>query len=356
MAEDLAGLRAKIDAIDEQLLRLLNERAHCAQAIGHLKSGPIYRPEREAQVLARVAQSNPGPLQAQHVQQIFRNIMSACLALERPLSVAFLGPEGTFSQAATVKQFGAAATAVACASIDDVFRQVESEAADYGVVPVENSTEGAIGRSLDLMVESPLKVCGETLLRIHHNLLVRDGQTELNAIKTVYSHAQSLGQCQEWLNKNLPGSARVPVASNAEAARRAANEAGSAAIAGEHAAQAHGLKVLRAHIQDQSQNTTRFLVLGRFEVAPSGKDKTSLVMSAKNRPGAMHDLLTPLAANGVSMTKMESRPSRTGLWEYLFFVDLEGHTQDEKVARALEQIRERALFVKVLGSYPAAVF
>jgi chorismate mutase/prephenate dehydratase len=356
MAEDLAGLRAKIDAIDEQLLRLLNERARCAQAIGHLKSGPIYRPEREAQVLAGVAQSNPGPLQAQHVQQIFRNIMSACLALERPLSVAFLGPEGTFSQAAAVKQFGAAATAVACASIDDVFRQVESEAADYGVVPVENSTEGAIGRSLDLMVESPLKVCGETLLRIHHNLLVRDEQTELNAIKTVYSHAQSLGQCQEWLNKNLPGSARVPVASNAEAARRAANEAGSAAIAGEHAAQAHGLKVLRAHIQDQSQNTTRFLVLGRFEVAPSGKDKTSLVMSAKNRPGAMHDLLTPLAANGVSMTKMESRPSRTGLWEYLFFVDLEGHTQEEKVARALEQIRERALFVKVLGSYPAAVF
>jgi chorismate mutase/prephenate dehydratase len=356
MSEDLASLRAKIDALDDELLRLLNERARCAQAIGHLKSGPIYRPEREAQVLARIAQKNTGPLQAQHVQQIFRNVMSACLALEKPLSVAFLGPEGTFSQAAAVKQFGAAATTVPCASIDDVFRQVESEAVDYGIVPVENSTEGAIGRSLDLMTESPLKVCGETVLRIHHNLLAREDVADLAAIKTVYSHAQSLGQCQEWLNKNLAGAARVPVASNAEAARRAANETGAAAIAGEHAAQAHGLKVLRAHIQDQAQNTTRFLVLSRYDVAPSGKDKTSLVMSAKNRPGAMHDLLTPLAEHGVSMTKLESRPSRTGLWEYLFFVDLEGHAQDEKVARALEQIRERALFVKVLGSYPAAVF
>jgi chorismate mutase / prephenate dehydratase len=353
--EDLASLRAKIDAIDDELLRLLNERAQCAQAIGHLKSGPIYRPEREAQVLARIAQENAGPLQTSHVQQIFRNVMSACLALERPLSVAFLGPEGTFSQAAAIKQFGAAATAAACASIDDVFRQVESEAVDYGIVPVENSTEGAIGRSLDLMMESPLKVCGETLLRVHHNLMARDEQADLASIKSVYSHAQSLGQCQEWLNKHLPGAARVPVASNAEAARRAASEAGSAAIAGEHAAHAHGLKVLRAHIQDQSHNTTRFLVLGRYEAAPSGKDKTSLVMSTKNRPGAMHDLLTPLADNGVSMTKMESRPSRTGLWEYVFFVDIEGHCQDARVARALDQIRERALFVKVLGSYPAAV-
>jgi chorismate mutase / prephenate dehydratase len=353
--DELAGLRAEIDRLDDEILRRLNERAAAAQNIGRLKDGTAYRPEREAQVLRRVKESNAGPLPGETVARIFREIMSACLALEKPLRVTYLGPRGTFSEAAALKHFGHGANTVPCGSIDEVFRSVESRSADYGVVPVENSTEGAIGRSLDLMTQSPLKACGEIVLRVHHYLLSKDGSMHIGAVRNVYSHAQSLAQCHEWLNLNLPGARRTPVASNAEAACLAAREPDSVAIAGETAAEYYALHVLARNIEDEPNNTTRFLVLGDHDVGPSGRDKTSLVMSAKNRPGAVHELLTPFAAHQVSMTKFESRPSRTELWEYVFFVDVEGHMQDEKVARSLAEVREKATFVKVIGSYPAAV-
>lgn len=351
--------RDAIDAIDDQILQLVNARADHAQAIGALKGGNlVYRPEREAQVLRRVKDNNPGPLAGETVARLFREVMSACLALEKPLAVAFLGPQGTFSQAAALKHFGHAALTHACASIDEVFRQVEAGSMDYGVVPVENSTGGAVGTTLDLLLGTALKICGEVDLRVHQHLLKKSGGLENTQV--VYSHPQSFAQCHEWLNKNLPHAKRVNTASNAEAARMAAEdtiESGGAlaAIAGDAAAEAYQLLTVAGNIEDEPNNTTRFLVIGKHDAAVSGKDKTSLVVSAKNRPGAMFDLLAPLAQNQVSLCKLESRPSRTGLWEYLFFVDIEGHRQDEKVAKALEELSERAAFLKVLGSYPVAV-
>lgn len=266
--------------------------------------------------------------------------------------VAYLGPEGTFTQEAAIKHFGGAAHYVPCASIDAVFREVESGAAAHGVVPVENSTEGAVGRTLDMLLATPLKICGEVELRIHHHLLRRG--PDLAGVTHVYSHAQSFAQCNEWLDRNLPGAPRTPVASNAEAARRAAQEAGAAAIAGAAAATIYDLTVVSRDIEDEPDNTTRFLLLGERDAAPTARDKTSFVMSAKNRPGAMVALLRPLARHGVSMTKLESRPSRKGRWDYVFFTDIEGHSQDSHVALALAEIRRRAGFMKVLGSYPAA--
>jgi chorismate mutase/prephenate dehydratase len=278
--------------------------------------------------------------------------MSACLALEKPLAIAFLGPQGTFSQEAAIKHFGHAAVTAGHASIDEVFRSVESGAADYAVVPVENSTEGAVGRTLDLMLNTPLKVCGEVVLRVHQNLLRK--VPGMDGIRKIYSHAQSFAQCHEWMNRNLPGVERVQVGSNAEAARLASQEENCAAIAGKAAAELYGLCTLGANIEDEPNNTTRFLVLGEHDSAPSGRDKTSLILSAANRPGAVHELLAPLATHGVSMSKLESRPSRTGLWEYVFFVDVEGHREDAKVAQAIQELHERAAFLKVLGSYPLA--
>lgn len=353
--EILKSHRDAIDALDAQILAMLNQRAGHARAIGELKGGGlVYRPEREAQVLARIKQLNSGPLPDESVAKLFREIMSACLSIERPLTIAYLGPEGTFSQSAAIKQFGHAAVTQACASIDEAFRVVEAGAADYVVAPVENSTEGAVGRTLDLMVSTPLKVCGEVELRIHHHLLRRE--VGLAGIRRVYSHAQSLAQCHEWLNDNLPVEVeRVSVSSNAEAARLASLDAHCAAIAGDAAAERFGLHKLAENIEDEPNNTTRFLVLGYHDTTASGRDKTSLVMSAQNKPGAVHQLLSPLAENGVSMTKFESRPSRTGLWEYLFFVDIEGHTSEARVQNTLEALRERAAFVKVLGAYPVAV-
>ncbi|BCL74934.1 chorismate mutase [Jeongeupia sp. HS-3] len=347
--------RDAIDAIDAQMLELLNQRAQHAHTIGEIKGGGIvYRPEREAQVLTRIRELNQGPLSDETVARLFREIMSACLALERPLTIAFLGPEGTFSQAAAIKHFGHAAATQACSSIDDAFRAVEARAADYVVAPVENSTEGAVGRTLDLMVGSPLKICGEVVLRIHHHLL-RATATK-DGIKRVYSHAQSLAQCHEWLNRNLPAEVeRVSVASNAEAARLASLDPNAAAIAGDAAAEKFQLVKLAENIEDEPNNTTRFLVLGYQEVTPSGRDKTSLVISAPNKPGALHALVEPLARHGVSMTKFESRPSRTGLWEYLFFVDVEAHSSDANLIAALDELRSTSAFVKVLGAYPQAV-
>lgn len=346
--------RSAIDAIDDEMLKLVNARARHAQAIGALKGGAlVYRPEREAQVLRRVKENNPGPLSGESVARLFREIMSACLALEKPLKVAYLGPEGTFTQAAAIKHFGHAANTEPCASIDEVFRNVEAGTVDYGVVPVENSTGGAVGTTLDLLLEAPLKVCGEVDLRVHQFLLRKPG-AKVKAVK-VYSHAQSLAQCHEWLNLHLPGAERIPVVSNAKAAQLAGEDENAAAIAGEAAAEVYGLEKEAQNIEDEPNNTTRFLVIAQHDAAPSGRDKTSLVLSSNNFPGAVYELLAPFAHFGVSMSKLESRPSRTGLWEYMFFVDVEGHQQDEKVAQALAELRDKAAFLKVLGSYPAAV-
>ena len=353
MSEELKKYREKIDRIDDELLKLFNQRAGLAQQIGHAKgNGAVLRPEREAQVLQRMVQANTGPLSNQGVTQLFTEVMSQCRALEAPLRVAYLGPHGTFSEAAVFQRFGQATEGLPVDSIDGVFSAVEGGAANYGLVPVENSTEGAIGRTLDLLLNSNLNICGEVLLQVHQCLL--SNENDLLLIRKVYSHPQSFGQCQGWLNAHLPHAERVTASSNADAARLAAEESFAAAIAGEQAAGHFKLKVLVPNIEDDARNTTRFLVIGKQEVAASGKDKTSLAMSAANRPGAMHDLLTPFASNGVSMTKMESRPLRTGLWEYVFYVDIEGHQSDAKVAASLAQLKHIASFVKVLGSYPVA--
>jgi chorismate mutase/prephenate dehydratase len=352
MSDELLKLRNGIDAVDAELLRLLNERAKLAQSVGHIKDGQIYRAEREAQVLRRLCAENPGPLKPENIEHLFREIMSACRDLEQHLRIAYLGPEGTFSQAASYKHFGHAVGNVTCATIDEVFRAVETGRADYAVVPVENSTEGAVSRTLDLIVGSSLKICGEVLLPIHQNLLRKTAGLE--GIERVYSHAQSLAQCQHWLNQNLPQAERIPVSSNAEAARLASGDPSSAAIAGEIAAEAYGLDIIAPRIEDEPNNTTRFLVLADHDASPSGHDKTSLVITAANVPGAVVKLLQPLSDAGVSMTKFESRPTRSANWEYLFFVDIEGHREDAAVANVLKEITTRSVMLKVLGSYPAA--
>lgn len=356
MSQDLNKLRSEIDALDVDILARLNARAALARKVGSLKVGQAYRPEREAEVLRRIIAINEGPLPDEVAARLFREIMSACLALERPITVAYLGPKGTFSERAAIKQFGEGAETVPQSSIDEVYRSVESGGADFGVVPVENSTEGAVGRSLDLMPQTPLKTCGEVLLRIHHHLMATSA-ADLKDIKRVFSHGQSLAQCHEWLNANLAHAERVAVSSNAEAARKASLEPHSAAVAGETAAEHYGLTLLASNIEDEPNNTTRFLVLGNYEPKPSatGKDKTSLVLSAANRAGAVYEMLTPFAKRGVSMSKFESRPSKVAVWEYLFFVDIDGHQQDANVADALAELRKIAGYVKVLGSYPAAV-
>lgn len=359
MSNQLKQHRDQIDAIDEQILKLVNERASHARHIGELKDdGVIYRPEREAQVLRRLQANNQGPLSNEAVANIFRAVMSNCRALEKELSIAFLGPLGTYSEEAALKQFGQGRGAVVCGSIDEVFRTIEAGQADYGIVPVENSTEGAIGLTLDLLLASPLKICGEVTLPIHHCLLSK--QTDIAQISHVFSHAQSLAQCHEWLNKTLSGAEREAVTSNARAAQMihdlvSADGTFAAAIASKRAAELFGLNVLAENIEDDPNNSTRFLVLGKHDVAPSGQDKTSLVMATKNVPGAMVSLLAPLAEHGVSMTKFESRPAKTGAWEYVFFMDIEGHQLNAPVAAALKAISAHAAFIKVLGSYPVAV-
>jgi len=356
-SDEIGKLRVEIDALDSELLSLVNRRAGLARRVGELKQGaPAYRPEREAEILRRLASANPGPLAAERVTGIFREVISACRGMEQDIRAAYLGPQGTFSEQAVRKHFGRAVDAVPQASIDEVFRRAEAGDAEFAVVPVENSTEGAVGRTLDLLVSTPLKICAEVELRVQQNLMLKDG--DLASVKRVYSHAQSLAQCHAWLGQNLPNAERVPVVSNAEAARRAAEEPASAAIAGQLASEKFGLAIVARSIEDDPNNTTRFLVLGKIETAPTGRDRTSLVMSADNKPGAVHALLSPLAANGVSMSRIESRPSRaakSALWEYLFFIDVEGHRKDERIASALAGLEQKAPFLKVLGSYPAAV-
>ena len=285
--------------------------------------------------------------------RLFREIMSACLALEQPLRAAYLGPAGTFTQAAALKQFGHSVRTIALPTIGEIFREVEAGSCDYGVVPVENSTEGVISHTLDMFLASPLLITGEVSLRIHHHLMSRE--SDLGAIRTLYSHQQSLAQCRGWLDRHLPHAERVAVGSNAEAARLSTHEAGCAAVAGLPAAEIYGLKVLAERIEDEPGNTTRFLVIGTKDAPASGQDKTSLLLSCRNESGGLHALLTPLAEHGISMTRIESRPSRRGIWDYVFFIDVMGHQDDPKVAAAIEALKPSSLLFKVLGSYPVAV-
>ena len=356
MSDDkLKPLRDQIDAIDAQLLGLLNERARVAQQVGHVKAetnAPVFRPEREAQVLARVANANPGPLLSSDLQSIFREVMSACRALENRVTVAFLGPVGTYSEQAVWRQFGQAVDALACVSIDEVFRSVEAGTAAFGVVPVENSTEGTVNRTLDLLLQTTLSISGEVALPVHHSLMTRSGSME--PVTRICAHSQALAQCQAWLNQHYPHIERQAVASNGEAARLATEDRQVAAIASEMAAKRYGLSIVHANIQDDPHNRTRFFVVGRLMPSASGKDQTSLVLSVPNKSGAVYELLAPLARHGVSMTRFESRPARTGRWDYYFYVDIEGHANDAKVAQALAELQAQAAFFKVLGSYPHA--
>ena len=353
----LADVRQRIDAIDGEILRLLSARAACAHEVAVIKlevgDSHFYRPGREAEVLRRIKARNPGPLSGEAMARLFREIMSACLALEQPLAVAFLGPAGTFTQAAAVKHFGHAANTVPVGSIGDVFREVEARSCHYGVVPVENSTEGVINHTLDTFMRSPLSIAGEVSLRIHHHLMSRE--PDLAAIHTLFSHQQSLAQCRGWLDRHLPLAERIAVDSNAEAARLAASHPAAAAVAGEAAADIYDLDILERCIEDEPGNTTRFLVIGTEDARPSGDDKTSLLLSCHNEAGSLYGLLEPLAAHGISMTRIESRPSRRGLWDYVFFVDIEGHREDETLAPALETLRRTTSLFRVLGSYPKAV-
>ena len=361
----LESLRREIDAVDAQLHALINERARLARQVGVSKHADghlvdFYRPEREAQVLRQALERNraareTGALRDEEVLRLFREIMSACLAQEEPLKVAFLGPEGTFSQAAVYKHFGHSVRALPLTAIDEVFHEVENGQADFGVVPIENSTEGTVNHTLDRFLTSPLKICGEVELRIHQCLMGR--MADLGSIARVCSHPQSLAQCRGWLNEHLPSVERIPVASNAEAARRARDENGTAAIAGQTAADVYGLTVLAAEIEDRADNTTRFFVVGRKLFKPSGADRTTLIVSTNETggPGALHRLLGPLARHGISMTRIESRPSQRRKWDYVFFIDIEGHVDEPHVATALAELKAEASLYRILGSYPRAI-
>ena len=372
MSEDLKQLRDQIDKLDQQVQDLLNQRASCAKKVAEVKLAEVgddesvlfYRPEREASVLRNVMERNKGPLSDEEMARLFREIMSACLALEQPMKIAFLGPEGTFTQAAALKHFGHSVKTVPFSTIDEVFREVDADSCQFGVVPVENSTEGVISHTLDMLIESPLKICGEVSLRIHQYLMSRC--TDVREIKKVYSHQQSLAQCREWLDSRLPYVELIAVNSNAEAARLVAIEDGAAAIASNAAAEIYDLNLLADKIEDEPDNTTRFIILGKQDVEASelissddisdnATDKTSIMVTAANQSGALYALLKPIADNNLSMTRIESRPSKGGLWQYFFFIDIDGHTSHPAVAKALEEINKRASLMKILGSYPKAV-
>ncbi|GJM09538.1 MAG: chorismate mutase [Lysobacteraceae bacterium] len=357
-AVDLGDLRNRIDQIDQSICLAISERASLMRDVLEAKkaegTAAAFRPEREAQVLRAIGERNPGPLANEVMTRLFREIMSACLAQQVPLKVAYLGPEGTFTHQAVLKQFGHAVRALGVATIEDVFTDVEQGHADLGVVPVENSTEGAVNNTLDMFVSSPLKICGEVDLAIHHNLL--SSSDKLSGIERVYAHPQALAQCRGWLHEHLPETERIAVASNAEAARRVQHLSEAAAIASEEAATLYGLNTLASRIEDQHDNTTRFLVIGSRMFPASGKDRTSLLLAAHDRAGALYDLLQPLARRNVSMTRIESRPSKRGKWDYVFFVDVLGHAEDEPLRLAIDELRSVASKVKVLGSYPAAIF
>ena len=354
----LLDLRNEIDALDQQIMENISARARCAQSVAEIKEKlgdtAYYRPEREAQVLRAVMEKNTGPLGNEDMARLFRQIMSACLALEQQIKVAFLGPEGTFTQEAALKHFGDSADTVPKAAIDEVFRDVLAGSCNYGVVPVENSTEGVVSHTLDTFMDSSVKICGEVELRIHQHFMIGPNTNKDN-ITRVYSHAQSLAQCRKWLDSNYPNIERVAVSSNAEAARRVKGEWNSAAIAGDMSCDLYELDKLWEKIEDRPDNSTRFLIIGREAVGPSGDDKTSIVVSVNNKPGALHDLIEPFRKHGLDMTRLESRPSRSSKWSYVFFIDFAGHQDDPVAAKVLKELAEDVAELKILGSYPQAV-
>ena len=356
MSERLSELRQRIDEVDGRLLELLGERGRLVLEVGALKhatNAPVWRPEREAQILRRLAERNPGPLPDVAIAAVWREVISGCRELERRLRVAYLGPAGTFSEQAVLAQFGQGVEAGACVSIAEVFRATEAGTADFGVVPVENSSEGAVNRSLDLFLQSPLKICGEVSVPVRHHLLTHSGT--MQGVTRICAHAQALAQCTGWLNRNYPTLERVPVSSNAEGARLAALEPHTAGIAGDGALGRYEVRVVAQSIQDDPLNRTRFAVIGNHLCGASGEDQTSLILSVPDRAGAVHALIEPLSRHGVSMKRFESRPARQGNWEYYFYIDLLGHEADASVAAALAEIRAHAAFFKSLGSYPREV-
>ena len=353
MDVDIAPLRAQIDALDRELLDLLNRRAAFARQIGehkHRHNQPVFRPEREREVIAKVQQANAGPLHSEGIAAIWREIMSACRALEARQQVAFLGPEGTYSEQAARQFFGSSCAFLPCADLDEVFRNQLSGASAYAVVAIENSTEGAVARTLDLLLAHPVLICGEISLAIHHNLLRK--RSGIDGIQAVLAHPQALAQCRQWLDANLPGIERRAVASNAEGARLASQDDALTAIASEQAASQYLIHIAAERIQDEARNRTRFVVLGTQTPPPTGHDRTSLILSVPNRAGAVFEMLKPLAEHGVSMSRFESRPARSGGWEYFYYIDLEGHQDDPQVRKALEVLRQVCAFYKNLGSYP----
>ena len=353
----LKELRVRIDEIDVALLELLNRRASCAADVGKVKKdlapgAPLYRPERETELLRRIVELNQGPLGDQDTARLFREIMSACLSLEQALEVGFLGPQGTFTHEAAFRHFGRSVRLKSLDSIEEVFRETEARTVTYGVVPIENSADGSVNHTLDCLTLSPLKIIGEVELRIHHCLLGSGG--DRSGIKTVYSHQQSFQQCRRWFALHLPACEQVSVNSTADAARRAKQDLAAAAIAGVGVAELYGLQVIEKNVEDHPDNTTRFLIVGDHAVPPSSNDKTSILVSTRNRPGALVRLLQPLSDRGVSMTRIESRPAREANWQYVFFIDMEGHCEEEPVKSALAALGEEAGFFKLLGSYPKA--
>jgi chorismate mutase/prephenate dehydratase len=356
--DPLAEIRDRIDEIDKSIQDLVSERASCAARVAEVKqkmgeTGHFYRPEREAQVLRAVMERNNGPLTDQSIAGIFREIMAACLAHEKPLKVAFLGPEGTYSHSAAIKHFGSQIDSQPVESIEEVFRLVEADGANFGIVPIENSTEGVVNHTLDLIMNSALQICGEVTLRIRHNLI--SSETDPGAIERVYAHQQALAQCRLWLDLHLPNSERIATNSNAEAVMLARESSACAAIAGSNAAELYEMPILRADIEDEPDNTTRFVVIGQHNAPASGDDRTSLLVFVQNKPGSLFDLLKPLADRGISMSNIESRPSRRGVWDYVFFIDIDGHREDENVRAAITEIEKASAMVTVLGSYPKAV-
>lgn len=360
-SNNLLALRRQIDELDQQIQHLITERARIAAQVAHAKNATeaspshFYRAEREAEILREVINRNQqGPLSNESMVAIFREIISACLALQKPLAIAYLGPEGTYSHEATLKHFGHAAQSQAVSTIEDVFKAVENDTVQYGVVPIENSTEGSVNQTLDCLANTTLKICGEITLPIHHLLLSE--ATHLNEVTDVYAHQQALAQCRHWLNAHVAHAKRHAVSSNAEAARLAQQNPKIAAIAGKMAAELYQLNRLAEHIEDHAHNATRFVILGKRDVPPSGNDKTSLLfsISRSNRSGVLFHLLQPFSENDINMTRIESRPSRQSAWDYVFFVDIEGHHQDAKIAQALQAMAEHAV-VTHLGSYPKQI-
>jgi chorismate mutase/prephenate dehydratase len=353
-SKKIGEIRQEIDKIDTKLVKLINSRGSLSRRIGEIKrkkTQPVYRPERESEVYSRVIKKNEGPIRDESLIAVYREIMSACISLERPLIIAFLGPEFTFTHLASIKKFGKSVKYLSCDSIPEVFKEVEKANADYGVVPIENSTEGAVNHTLDMFVSSTLIICSEIYLPVSHSLLARGG--DIQKVRKIYSHPHVFGQCRGWIEKNVPRVKLCETLSTAKAAEIAGKEAGSACLAGEMAAGKYKLKVLASNVEDENMNITRFLVVGKQASKMSAKDKTSIMFSVKDKPGVLHDMLSSFKNKKINLTKIESRPSKKGLWKYYFFIDLEGHTETPKIKRAIMDLEKKCHFIKILGSYPA---